>query len=75
MLRIRHFKADRSKENTVSNLPQTAVPDGPRRNPWPAMVGAVLTLTVQAGWSPAEVRSLAIGLLALIALIVTSQAG
>jgi hypothetical protein len=38
------------------------------------MVGAVLTLPVQAGWSPAEVRSLAIGLLALIALIVTSQA-
>ncbi len=59
----------------MSNLPQTAIPNGPRRNPWPAMVGAVLTLAVQAGWSPAEVRSLAIELLVLIALIVTSQAG
>jgi hypothetical protein len=35
------------------------------------MVAAVLTLAVQAGWSPAEVQSLAIGLLAMIALIVT----
>ena len=59
----------------MSNLPQTAAPNGPRRNSWPTMVGAVLTLTVQAGWSPAEVRGLAIELLVLIALIVASHAG
>ena len=59
----------------MSNLPQTATPNGPRRNHWPTMVGAVLTFTIQAGWSPVEVRSLAIELLVLIALIVTARAG
>lgn len=59
----------------MSNLPQTVTPNGPRRNPWPTTVAAVLTLTIQAGWSPTEVRRLAVELLVLIALIVTSQAG
>jgi hypothetical protein len=59
----------------VDNLPQTATPTGPRRSAWPAVVGAILTLTVQAGWSPAEVRALAIALLVLIAVVVTAQSG
>jgi hypothetical protein len=57
----------------MSNLPQAATPPGPRRSAWPAVVGAVLTLTVQAGWSPADVRTLAIALLVLIAVIITAQ--
>lgn len=46
---------------------------GPQRTGWSYVAGAVITLAIQSGWSPAEVRSLTIGLLVLVALIYQAQ--
>lgn len=45
----------------------------PRRAGWPYMVGAVLTLAIQQGWNPSDVRQLATAVLILVALIYSAQ--
>jgi hypothetical protein len=45
----------------------------PRRTSWPYVAGAVLAITIQSGWNPADVRALAIVLLALVAVIYAAQ--
>ncbi|MFE5894889.1 hypothetical protein ACFQ6E_39020 [Streptomyces sp. NPDC056462] len=44
-------------------------PRTPRHPNWPYAVTAILALALQTGWDPADVRSLGVVLLALIAVI------
>jgi hypothetical protein len=45
----------------------------PQRTGWPYIAGAVITLAIQSGWSPADVRSLSAALLVLVAVIYRAQ--
>jgi hypothetical protein len=55
-----------------SSAPTPKTP-GPRRTGWPYVAGAVITLAIQTGWSPADVRSLAIALLTLVSVVYAAQ--
>jgi hypothetical protein len=48
-------------------------PPSPRRAGWSYVISAVLSLAIQQGWSPADVRQLAIVLLVLLALVYRAQ--
>ncbi len=55
-------------------MPQTGnTPPSPRRANWPYVIGAMITLAIQQGWSPAEVKELAAVSLVLLALIHSAQ--
>jgi hypothetical protein len=54
----------------VEHLPdKTPKIPGPQRTNWQYVIGAVIILTIEAGWNPTDVRALAATMLALIAVI------
>ncbi|MFC8512771.1 hypothetical protein [Streptomyces sp. NPDC057257] len=54
------------------NLPSNQ-PPSPHRVGWPYVICAVLSLAIQQGWSPTDVRQLAIVVLVLLALVYCAQ--
>jgi hypothetical protein len=58
----------------MEHLPEKApkIP-GPHQANWQYVIGAVIVLTIEAGWNPADVRALAATMLALIAVIHAAQ--
>jgi hypothetical protein len=57
----------------ASNTAPAPRPSGSRNPGLACIAGGLLTLAIQSGWSPGDVRSLAVMLIALIAAIGAAQ--
>lgn len=56
--------------------PKLTDPSGPGpRNGWPYVIAAVITLAIQSGWQPADVRALALALMTAIVIISVYRPG